>query len=670
MRPEILRGTSSLMGSDYEMLHRWRLAFARASLFGASHMLPGWNPHELLGAPFAANIQSFPWIPTRLILLFFDPGVAFGVGVAMAAAMAAVFAYLYCRRAGLTRIGAAVAGWTFACAGYFSSRVMAGHLPLLEAYPALPLLLWLVDRALVLERRIDFAVLAVCCTCVALAGHPQVPFYALASAFLYVAWRARETGWNLCARVAAVMAAGIGLASAVWWPMLLLIGRSTRLLHLAAPDNDIAMPYGRLLALIVPGIQGWAGPVDLADRNPFSGYPNNAYFWDTASYIGILPLAAAIGLGVFCVAKKRFPQGRWAFLLWLGVAAFVGSLPLAQPLLHLLPGTLLRSSARLLYVCTFCAAVATGVAVDAVRVAKWPWKTWIVHSVLALLLALHFADLWRFGHWFISTYPRDEDAPAFQAVLDRELDGHRIAEEREDTVFSDADRYDDAGGFDSIFLARFDRGYLALAGEAADTNEQVFDASVLPPVALEALGVGFVITTEARDDLELAAKTDEAYLYRVADPAARAEYVMRGAVEFADEQKIPAMFAAFPRYRLILPADARKEPDASRAEGGVFETHYSRRSSDEIEVKAVVPAPGFIRVLESYDPGWKATVNGAAVPVVPANEFEMAVPVQDGSSVVRVRYETPGRAMGTGLSLLSLALLGALVASHNRVRHA
>src|SRR5580698_5106371 len=55
IRPGVLRGTSSLMGSDYEMLHRWRLAFARASLFGAGHTLPGWNPHELLGAPFAAN---------------------------------------------------------------------------------------------------------------------------------------------------------------------------------------------------------------------------------------------------------------------------------------------------------------------------------------------------------------------------------------------------------------------------------------------------------------------------------------------------------------------------------------------------------------------------------------------------------------------------------------
>jgi hypothetical protein len=37
-------------------------------------------------------------------------------------------------------------------AGFFASRVMAGHLPLLEAYPALPQLLWLVDRAVKRSR--------------------------------------------------------------------------------------------------------------------------------------------------------------------------------------------------------------------------------------------------------------------------------------------------------------------------------------------------------------------------------------------------------------------------------------------------------------------------------------------------------------------------------------
>ena len=29
LRPGLLLGTDSLMGSDYEMLHRWRLGFAR-----------------------------------------------------------------------------------------------------------------------------------------------------------------------------------------------------------------------------------------------------------------------------------------------------------------------------------------------------------------------------------------------------------------------------------------------------------------------------------------------------------------------------------------------------------------------------------------------------------------------------------------------------------------
>lgn len=46
----------------------------------------------------------------------------------------------------------ALCGLHMAGAGFFASRVMAGHLPLLEAYPALPQLLWLVDRAVKRSR--------------------------------------------------------------------------------------------------------------------------------------------------------------------------------------------------------------------------------------------------------------------------------------------------------------------------------------------------------------------------------------------------------------------------------------------------------------------------------------------------------------------------------------
>lgn len=282
LRLGILRGESALRGLDYDQMHVHRLRFAREALFGAAHTLPGWYPHEALGSPFLANLQSFPWIPTRLVLLLLDPSAAYAAGIFLAAAFSALFTWLYCRQAGMSRLGAWVSAATFAGAGFFASRVMAGHLPLLEAYPALPLLLWLVDRA-VKRNRFDLGILAVCCALVVSAGHPQLPAYAIGSAIVYAAWRGR--GW-LRVRIVAAIALGCGLAMAVWWPMLLLIGRSTRILHLSAAANDVAMPYSRLLALLVPGIHGWPAPVELSEAHPFIAYPNPAYFWDTASYIG------------------------------------------------------------------------------------------------------------------------------------------------------------------------------------------------------------------------------------------------------------------------------------------------------------------------------------------------------------------------------------------------
>ena len=672
LRPQILLGIGALVAMDYDRLHIRRIAFAREALWGVRHTLPAWYPHEVLGSPFAANLQSFPWIPTRLLLLLLDPSIACAAGIAMAAALSAIFTWLYCRRAGLTRTAAVAAGWTFACAGYFSSRVMAGHLPLLEAYPALPLLLWLVDRALAPERlrrhRFDLALLAFSSACVAAAGHPQLPAYALASALLYTAWTGRAC---LHARVAGAIALGAGLALAVWWPMLLLIGRSTRVLHLAAPDNDVSMPYSRLLALIVPGIQGWAEPVVLAGKYPFTGYPNNAYFWDTASYVGILPLVAIAALLIGCLVRKRIPDSRWIFLSCLGVGALLGSLPLASPLLHLLPGTLLRSPARLLYLSTFGAAVALGAGVDAVRRARWPRPAAVRNGLLVVALSLHFIDLWGFAHWFIRLTPRHEETPDFLAILDREVGDGRIAVEQEDLSFSYGNRYNDAGGFDSIFLARFYRGLLALAGEPPGLNDQVIDASDLPLKALQATGVRFVITTETRADLELAGSTRYANLYRVANPAPWAGFFAEAQAEFVAERQIPELFAANPRNRLLLPPDGREHsppiggaPDDSAIHQAAIVD--SRPSSDEILLQSASSQPGFVYVLEAYDPGWTATVDGAAAPLLPANGFAIAVPVSAGSHTVRLRYHTPGRAAGESLSLASLGLLIVLIASANR----
>jgi hypothetical protein len=477
------------------------------------------------------------------------------------------------------------------------------------------------------------------------------------------------------ARVAAAVALGAGLTLIVWWPMLLLIRRSTRVLLLAAPDNDIAMPYSRLLALINPGSQGWAWPLELADKNPFTGYPNNAYFWDTASYVGILPLVAIAALLVECVLRKRMPDSKWQFLSCLGGGAFLLSLPLANPMLHWLPGTLLRSPARLLYLWTFCAAVALGAAVDWFRGTQWRGHAAIRNGLLVVGLSLHFVDMWGFAHKFVQLSPRKKDVEksaavqAFETILDRRTGSARVAKQWIDLFLATEDRYDDAGGFDSIVLARFNRGLLALAGSPPDLNPQLIDASELPVKALEATGVGFVITMKERTDLELAGSTEEANLYRVPDPAPRADFLSERRTQFVADQHIPELFAAAPKDRMLLPqsvrASSRRSGDRATEESAIHPSviSYSRPSSDEILLRIKSDLPGFGHVLEAYDPGWVATVDGAPAPVVPANGFEIAVPVEAGNHTVRLRYNTPGRAMGMCLSLLSLALLAVLIES-------
>src|SRR5439155_917964 len=128
-----------------------------------------WYSREAMGTPFFADIQNFPLIPTRLPLLLFPPHAAYAPAVALAAALAALFTYLLSRRLGARPIAAAAAGFTFAAAGFFASRVMAGHLPYLEAYPALPLLLWLAERGIaaapvVRARHLAALALAAFCT--------------------------------------------------------------------------------------------------------------------------------------------------------------------------------------------------------------------------------------------------------------------------------------------------------------------------------------------------------------------------------------------------------------------------------------------------------------------------------------------------------------------------
>jgi len=647
MRPAIFG--PGLEGFDFYQIHGRHIAFARDGLFGAGHSLPGWYPPELFGAPFWANIQSFPWIPSRLLLLLLSPKLQYLAGVAIAAALAAIFTYLYARRLGLSEIAAISAAWTFSCAGFFASRVMSGELPLLEAYPSLPVLLWLADRAVSPERlrfqARDLTALALVCACFALAGHPQLPAYSIGAAVLYLLIRGR--GRRRVLAIASV-ALGLGLTLFAWWPMLLLIERSTRVLPLAPPANDIAMPYGRLLALIWPGREGWPEIMRGENDGLFTGYPNVAYFWDTVSYVGLLPLIALLFLALRLAWKRRLPDGKFAYLAGLGIGALLLSMPVMQPLHHVVHATLFRSPARLLYLSTFCGCMGLACGVDALLTT--PLRRRIVIPILALCLTTHAFDLGTFARRFI--WPADPQSfpPEFAAVLDQQLGDARIA--AADPAYRE--HYDDAGIYDSILLANPYRALLERAGLPRDLNEQRVDASTFPLRALKAAGVRFVVTPASRDDLECVARTEDENLYRVRNPAPRVSF-FRGDPDgpFGGEWPPDPSQAPAPHA-----AAGQTQPEA--------QVNYFRTSSDEIRIEAHLAVSGFVTVLESYDAGWSATMDGKPARVMLANGFAISVPAVAGRHSIVMRYRTPGAREGILLSLASAGLLAAFIAYARR----
>jgi hypothetical protein len=658
LRPSILSGKMAMAGSDYLQLHKARMAFAGEGLFGPRHTLPAWYPHELLGSPFAANMQSFPWIPTRLLLLLlFSPETAYAPGVLMAALLASVFTFLFCRRAGLSEIGAAAAGWTFAGAGYFASRVMAGHLPLLEAYPALPLLLWLADRALdparAARHRWDVGWLAAATTCVVAAGHPQIPAYAVGAAMLYVIWRGR--GW-VRARLAAAMALGAAMALAAWWPMLLLIQKSTRILDLNPPDNDVVFPYRRILALFVPGIDGW--PAGFG-REVFHGYPNGSYLFDTASYIGLAPMVAAAALLALCLVRKRRPEARFLFLALLGTAAFLGALPLADFLRHISSAVILRSPARLFYLTTFSLAVALGAGTDAVLARRAHAK--LAYAAVALGLGLHFFDLAGFSHLFVIPIPREDALGLQDQTLGKAVGNGRLATDF--IIWSSRRRFDDIGTFDSLILAWPYRAILDLSRAPAGTNLQIVNGAALPVPALQAGAAVLVLTPRTRPDLQFLAKRNDLNIYSVPDPAPRASFYGPQSIKFLPEDTIPGALRShvFETDLILLPLESRYAlgPSAKTASSGTVE--YRRPSSDEILLDVSAGGAGFVNVVESYDPGWSAEVDGQPAPIFAANGFSLAAPVEAGKHTVRFLYETPGRGTGIVLSLVTAGLCALLI---------
>ncbi len=100
-----------------------------------------------------------------------------------------------------------------------------------------------------------------------------------------------------------------------------------------------------------------------------------------------------------------------------------------------------------------------------------------------------------------------------------------------------------------------------------------------------------------------------------------------------------------------LPPEMTPQPDIP---AGVAE--MMDYAPERLEIRTVSDSPGVLVVADSYYPGWQATIDGEAAPLLAANFLFRAVPVPAGEHTVVMEYHARGWRQGLGWSALGAGL--------------
>jgi prepilin-type N-terminal cleavage/methylation domain-containing protein len=118
----------------------------------------------------------------------------------------------------------------------------------------------------------------------------------------------------------------------------------------------------------------------------------------------------------------------------------------------------------------------------------------------------------------------------------------------------------------------------------------------------------------------------------------------------------------------LAPAQARSAVESAAPDGGNAAASISivRDATNEVELAAALPREGFVTLLDSYDQGWRATVDGRPTPVLRANGLYRAVYLGAGSHVIRFVYRPRLFFAGLIVSGIAVVLCIALTVGRRR----
>ena len=210
--------------------------------------LPSWNPSIFLGTPLLAAYRPGAFYPPMAALFGLPPFTAFQVLVLASLAACGPLVFLYVRRLGGERVGAFVAGMSYALGPYLVGHL--GDTATVTAAPLLPLLLLAAESHVNRGTAARAAGLAVALALVVLAGSPEAARAAAALLLGRLVVAHLVPGPRTPRPLASVLAvaAGLALAAPQWLPTVLATRDAGRAVTgLASPGTPLPGFFGLVL---------------------------------------------------------------------------------------------------------------------------------------------------------------------------------------------------------------------------------------------------------------------------------------------------------------------------------------------------------------------------------------------------------------------------------------
>ena len=566
-----------------------------------SGKLPFWTPYPYSGMPFLADPQVGAWYP--LNWPFFLMGItsrAIEWELALHCFLALGGAFLLARKLTGNSKAALLAGVLYAFSGFFAAH--SSHIGMFQTAALLPWLIWAGIAALRSWRWIP--IIAAIAAFTILAGHFQTALYALTAFAIFIAAYAfaARVPWS---RVAAVLAAtavlALGLTAIQTLPGLELTSQSIRATaDYGKQSNGVLIP-GALLTLVdadsyhAPGVENYSGPQDITQF----------YF-----YQGLLLLPLAI-VGAWR-GRQRLPMLATAVpALWYAFGPPGGFYLLVAQL----PGfRSIRAPVHDWFVITLALALL------AASGAAWLNQRFRYRWLTLALLAFFAVDLW---YWNMGNnqmaYARASFEDRYGAYAAR---FQSVAASTENNALRRLWAPVDSPSFgplNSMLDQRTEVTYgynpLALIRYSA-----YMDAAAKNPRLLDSLAVTAKLSrATGRFD------PNPTTVPRVSAPPAI--IAVRSRTEAAS------------KLASLDPATSAIVEGAPLSTGPISAT-IRGYTENEYRIDYQAPRSALLRIAVPYFPGWRASVDSRALPVLPVDLALSGVVVPAGAHQLVFRYES------------------------------